>query len=203
MQNSKLMRAALLLAMTALCSGAACADPIASELLRLGEETTLLKAKAKRLEAQNQVSMMQKQLEQPGAGAVASAVASPAPPAVTTFVVQSIEGIGPVLYATILLDNGTTRDVKEGDVLNKNLRIVSIKPDELVYQQGKGGPTTVRVNPASKHMDLAALAAQSPEARSAAARPPMPPMLQPFQPVMPPLQPGAVPSRSAADPSRR
>jgi hypothetical protein len=155
---------------------AAGADPVANELLRLGEETTLLKARAKRLEAQGQVAAMQRQLEQrPDAGA------APA------FAVLSIEGLGPTLYATILLASGMTQDVVEADVLEQDLRIVSVKPGEVTYQRGKSRPVSVRVNPSSTQVDLARKAETPPGATSSDLRfPGLPPAAaQPFQPGRP------------------
>jgi type IV pilus biogenesis protein PilP len=183
MRIRKHATAAVLLAAATLVSGAASADQTVEELLKLGEETTILKAKAKRLEAQGQVAALQRQLDL--ANNVGTSVAPP--PASALFAVQAIEGIGPTLYATILLENGATRDVKQGDVIGKNTRIVGIKPGEVIYQQGKARPVTVRVNPSITHSELLRTTERPLDGANSAVRyPGVPPSaVQPFQPAAP------------------
>jgi type IV pilus biogenesis protein PilP len=200
MRIRKHAKAAILLAAAALASGAASADQIVEELLKLGEETTILKAKAKRLEAQGQVATMQRQLDlasNPGT--------SVAPAPIPLFAVQAIEGIGPTLYATILLDDGVTRDVKQGDVIGNNIRIVGIKPGEVIYQRGKARPVTARVNPSITYSDLLRTAERPLDGTNSAVRyPGVPPSAaQPFQPAAPSGMTIVAPPPGAAGPVRR
>jgi type IV pilus biogenesis protein PilP len=145
------------------------AETTAAELLRLGEETAVLKARAKLLEAQRQVSSMQ---SQPGRATADAPVFTPGLPSV-----QSIEGIGGALYATLQPEQGGTLDVKAGDMVGKNLKIIDVKPREVIVQSGKNPPVSLRVNSAVGVAD-------------AASPPPKPPAV-PFLPNEIPAQAGS------------
>ena len=47
-------------------------------------------------------------------------------------VIQSIEGIGQSLHATLQLRNGSTLDVSSGDVLPNGMKVVSIRSNEVI-----------------------------------------------------------------------
>ena len=52
-------------------------------------------------------------------------------------VVQSIEGVGPVLYATLELESGATVEVQAGDLLANGMRVVSVRLNAVVVETSK------------------------------------------------------------------
>ncbi len=99
-------------------------EPTVDNLTRLEAETSVLKARAKKLEVQAQIATRQAELAKLTAPAV---MGDPT--------VRSVEGIGRQVYATLQLENGSTLDVKVGDVLPNGMKIESISPNAVVVEK--------------------------------------------------------------------
>jgi type IV pilus biogenesis protein PilP len=118
----------LLLPLAALLSGPALADTTAEALTKIEAETLVLKAQERQLTVKAQI--LQLQAEITAREASADQNARPGAPGDPT--VQSIEGIGNILHATLLFENGSTIDVKGGDMLPNGMRVVSIQNNEVM-----------------------------------------------------------------------
>jgi type IV pilus biogenesis protein PilP len=114
-------------------AGAASADSIADNLTRIESETLLLKAREKQLEAQSNV--LSKETELSVKQTVADVLSH------TAFtgnpVIRSIEGIGRSMFATLQLHNGNLVDVQPGDTLSNGIKIISIRPNEVIAETPK------------------------------------------------------------------
>ncbi|RJF92123.1 type IV pilus biogenesis protein PilP [Noviherbaspirillum saxi] len=147
----------------ALLSAAAPAENTADDLMQLEAATTILKARARKIEVQAQIASKQAEIDR------LAGVAYGGHPTV-----RAIEGIGATMYSTLQLDNGSTIDVKQGDVLPNGLKVVAINRNGVTVQ-GKG----------SKSFRLASSAPVQRQAHSAAAMPAMPTL------SLPPVTTGA------------
>ncbi len=129
-----------------LSCGAAFADPTSDKLTQIEVETLLLKAREKQLDVQasilskqNDIATRQNAINQ------LSQTPTPGDP-----VVQGVEGLGGVNYATLLLSDGSIVDVQAGDVLAGGLRVVSVAPGSVIIQKGKKQRVRLALN-APKH----------------------------------------------------
>ncbi|NVE00135.1 type IV pilus biogenesis protein PilP [Massilia sp. BJB1822] len=113
---------------TALAQNSAAAD-----LTQLEAETTLLKARARKLDVLAQIATRQAEI---GRLAAASSTA----PAAGNPTVRAIEGVGTPLYATLQMNNGGQVDVKAGDVLPDGLKVVSVARGAVLVQRKGGKP---------------------------------------------------------------
>lgn len=109
------------------------ADSASDDLTKIETETLVLKAREKQLEVQagilaKQADILAKQVE---AGRLISGGAMGDP------TIRSIEGLGSALYATLQLDNGNIVEVTTGDTLSNGMKIVSIRPNEVIVQTAK------------------------------------------------------------------
>lgn len=129
--RNNMQLAALPLALTLAFAGTALpagAETTAASLTRIEAETLVLKAREKQLEVQSSIIAKQNEIaakQSMGAQITQTAV-------VGNPVVQAIEGLGGALYATLQMADGSTVDVQTGSVLPDGMRIVSIKPNEVV-----------------------------------------------------------------------
>ncbi|MEN3291430.1 MAG: hypothetical protein V7642_683 [Burkholderiales bacterium] len=162
MQNDSRWLLALFGAM--LC-GLAAAESTSDALTRIEAETLLLKAREKQLEVQSNILTRENEiaLKQGRGNALADLPTGEEP------VVRGIEGLGATMYATLQLRDGRVLDVQAGDVVSDGMRIVSIRPNEVVVRTKRG-----------KHVNLAtaALASGPPQVNypiGATALPPLPP----------------------------
>lgn len=113
--------------------GAAQAETASESLTRIEEETLVLKAREKQLDVQSSIIAKQNDIlakqhmrEQMTQNAV---VGDP--------VIRSIEGIGQRLYAALQLADGSVVDVTVGDTLSNGMKIVSIRPNEVIVEGSK------------------------------------------------------------------
>jgi type IV pilus biogenesis protein PilP len=109
-----------------LLPGAVPAETTANDLTQIEAETTVLKARAKKIEIQAQIASKQAEIDRL---AGAATVGEPT--------VRAIEGIGKTLYSTLQLENGSTIEVRAGDILPNGLKILSITHNAVIVQ-GKG-----------------------------------------------------------------
>ncbi|MBC7413965.1 MAG: type IV pilus biogenesis protein PilP [Herminiimonas sp.] len=109
------------------------AETTSESLTRIEAETLVLKAQERQLAVKAKILQLQTDIatRQAGAGQMAS-LGTPGDPTV-----QSIEGIGGTLFATLQIENGSRIDVKPGDILPNNMRVVSIKANEVVVSTDK------------------------------------------------------------------
>jgi type IV pilus biogenesis protein PilP len=133
--NIKHIRTALLAAaITACTAGPAFAGSAADSLAKIEEETLILKAREKQLGVKAQI--IAKEAEIASRQAEVSRTLPPddddAP------VVQSIEGIGEKLFATLQLRGGGAIDVASGDVLPNGMKVISIRTNEVTVATAKG-----------------------------------------------------------------
>ncbi|MEW6343417.1 MAG: type IV pilus biogenesis protein PilP [Paraburkholderia sp.] len=104
----------------------------AAELTRLQEQTVLLKAEIKKLDAQAEVAQRTAALTRLGSAGTAVDAGSDA------VRVVAIEGLGRRFSATLQSAEGEEFDVSAGDVLPNGLHIVSIAPNEVVGRWNDG-----------------------------------------------------------------
>ena len=149
--------------------GAAQADSTADSLSRIEAETLILKAQEKQIQVKAQIAdreaeIASKQLASGRSGR--SAI-------LTDPTVKGVEGIGPNLVASLLLENGVSIDVKAGETLANGMRIVSIRSTEVIAE-----------TPGRRRVRLAPTAPQAPAGATAypayptamVALPPLAPM---------------------------
>ena len=117
-----------LLGSTVLVTLPACAESTAETLTRIEAETLVLKAQERQLAVKATILQLQTELSARQASADQSA--RPGAPGDPT--VQSIEGVGNALFATLMFENGSTIDVKTGDTLPNGMRVMSIRNNEVM-----------------------------------------------------------------------
>lgn len=129
MQNKIIVALCLPLLMTAPVR----AETTAESLTKIEAETLVLKARERQLAVKAQILQLQGEITAREASADQNA--RPGAPGDPT--VQSIEGIGDRLHATLLFENGSTIDVKAGDTLPNGMRVVSVQPNEVMVSADK------------------------------------------------------------------
>ena len=131
--RNKLIVALSLLSLPFLHTAPVLAETTAESLTKIEAETLVLKARERQLAVKAQILQLQGEITLREARADQSA--RPGAPGDPT--VQSIEGVGGVLHATLLFENGSTIDIKGGDVLPNGMRVVSILPNEVMVSADK------------------------------------------------------------------
>jgi type IV pilus biogenesis protein PilP len=129
--RNKSKLAALLAAWVA--CGSALADAVSDQLTRLEAETLVLKAREKQLEVQ--AGIIAKQNDIMAKQALNDRLTQAA--VIGDPVIRSIEGVGSALYATLQLADGSVVDAQAGDVLSNGMRVISIKPKEVIVENKK------------------------------------------------------------------
>lgn len=129
MQNKLIVAVSLAL----LISVPASAETTAESLSKIEAETLVLKAQERQLSVRAQILQLQGEITAREASAEQNA--RPGAPGDPT--VQSIEGIGERLHATLLFENGSTIDIKGGDILPNGMHVVSILPNEVMVSADK------------------------------------------------------------------
>jgi type IV pilus biogenesis protein PilP len=129
MQNKLIVAMSLAL----LISVPASAETTAESLSKIEAETLVLKAQERQLSVRAQILQLQGEITAREASADQNA--RPGAPGDPT--VQSIEGIGERLHATLLFENGSTIDIKGGDILPNGMHVVSILPNEVMVSADK------------------------------------------------------------------
>jgi type IV pilus biogenesis protein PilP len=114
-------------------SGVVLAESASDNLTRIEEETLILKARERQLEVQAKIIAKQNEI----AFKQAETEHISQPPVVGNPLIHSVEGIGAAMFATLQLDNGNIVDVQVGDVLSNGMRIVSIRPNEVMVETQK------------------------------------------------------------------
>ena len=129
--RNKLKCCALLLGIG--CASLSAAETVSDRLTRIESETLVLKAREKQLEAQSNILARQSEIafKQAVSNFLSQSSVSGNP------VIRSIEGIGSALYATLQLHGGALIEVQAGDVLPNGMRIVSIRPNEVIAETAK------------------------------------------------------------------
>jgi type IV pilus biogenesis protein PilP len=112
---------------------AASGETIADQLSRIDAETLVLKAQERQLAVQTKILQLQGELNARQTGLDQSA--RPGAPGDPT--VQSIEGIGDTVFATLRFENGSTIDVRTGNVLPNGMQVLSIKTNEVTVSADK------------------------------------------------------------------
>lgn len=105
----------------------------ADQLSRIEAETLILKAREKQLIVQS--SIVAKEAEIASKQSETSRLTRPGTSSDPT--VQSVEGIGAALHATLQLENGSTIDVQAGDVLPNGMTVVSIRGNQVIVAENK------------------------------------------------------------------
>ena len=111
----------------------ALAETTAESLTKIEAETLVLKARERQLSVKAQILQLQGEIT--AREAKADQNARPGAPGDPT--VQSIEGVGGMLHATLLFENGSTIDIKGGDTLPNGMRVISISPNEVMVAADK------------------------------------------------------------------
>lgn len=150
-------------------SGVVAAESASDSLTRIEAETLVLKAREKQLDVQAKIVARQQEIasKQAESQRVTQAAVSGNP------VILSIEGLGHAMFATLQMDRGDTVDVQAGDTLSNGMKIVSIRPNEVIIENSKKARTRL------------AAASQAPASfdssfPSAGLRLPLPPLTPPI-----------------------
>jgi len=116
-----------------LLGDAAAESATVDTLTKIEAETLVLKAREKQLIVQG--SIVTKQAEIASKQAEIDRLVQPG--IVGDPTVQALEGMGGVFYATLQLDNGSTLDVKAGDILPNGMVVISIRGNEVIVAANK------------------------------------------------------------------
>ena len=109
------------------------AETTAETLSKIEAETLVLKAQERQLSVRAQILQLQGEISARETSADKSA--RPGAPGDPT--VQSIEGVGERMHATLLFENGSTIDIKNGDTLPNGMHVVSVQPNEVMVSANK------------------------------------------------------------------
>jgi type IV pilus biogenesis protein PilP len=110
------------------------AAQVANELMRLQEDTLLLRAQLKKLDAQAQVAQREQALHQMGGTGVMGEVS-----------LIATQSLGQTTIATLAAD-GSEFDVRAGDSLPDGSRVAQIRPGQLVLADRDGHRTVLTVS---------------------------------------------------------
>lgn len=133
MQNKPIPAVRVALFILLLTSAAARAETTAETLSKVEAETLILKAQERQLTVRAQILQLQGEISARESSADKNA--RPGAPGDPT--VQSIEGVGNRTHATLLFENGSTIDIKNGDTLPNGMHVVSIQPNEVMVSANK------------------------------------------------------------------
>jgi len=117
----------------AIISGAAHAESPAESLSRIEAETLVMKAREQQLDVQAKIMARQSEI----AGRQMDSARRAMLPQAGHPAVQSIEGIGPRIHATLQFPDGRIVDAKIGDTLPSGMSVLAIQPHEVVIGRGK------------------------------------------------------------------
>jgi type IV pilus biogenesis protein PilP len=118
----------------------------ANQLMTLQEDTVILKAQLKKLEAQADVAARQDALGRMGH------VVNP-----DTLGVVATESLGNTMMATVNVSDGSELDVRAGDQLPNGIRIVSIHPGVVVVDSNGRRSTLTVSSPRSRDSRMVAI----------------------------------------------
>lgn len=106
------------------------AESTSDTLGRIEAETMVLKARERQLEVQAKVLARQQEI----AAKQAEHERKPQPSISGNPLVHSIEGLGDALFATLQLSGGALIEVRAGDMLDNGMKVVTIRPNEVLVQ---------------------------------------------------------------------
>lgn len=109
------------------------AQSASERVTKLEAETLVLKARERQLDVQASIITKQNEilLKQAAAERMTQTTVAENP------VIRSIESIGSAAYATLQLANGHLVDVQGGDILPNGMKVVAIKPNEVIVEKNK------------------------------------------------------------------
>lgn len=114
--------------------GAVFADSVSDSLQKIETETLILKARERQLDVQDKIISKQRQIASKRAESErvtqSAVVGNP--------MILSIEGLGKNMSASLQLEGGGTADVFSGDILSNGMKVVSIRPNEVIVENGQG-----------------------------------------------------------------
>ncbi|TKC86962.1 type IV pilus biogenesis protein PilP [Trinickia terrae] len=113
----------------------AAAMQAANELMRLQEDTLLLKAQLKKLDAQAQVAEREQTLHRMGNPVTYGEVS-----------LLATQSLGKAMSATLASSDGSEFDVRAGDTLPDGMRVVQIRSGAVVLAGQDGRRTTLTVS---------------------------------------------------------
>ncbi|MEJ0003019.1 MAG: type IV pilus biogenesis protein PilP [Pararobbsia sp.] len=111
----------------------------ANELMRLQEDTLLLKAELKKLDAQAQVAEREQALHRMGNTVTYGEMS-----------LLATQSLGRTMSATLSSGDGAELDVRTGDTLPDGMRVVRISSGSLVLEGADGHRTTLNVSTPSR-----------------------------------------------------
>jgi type IV pilus biogenesis protein PilP len=112
----------------------------ANELMQLQEETLILKAQLKKLDAQAQVAERQEALHRMGNSAAPFSDVS----------LVATQSLGKRISATVATTDGAEFDVTMGDTLPNGMRVAAIHPGSIVLASSNGHRTTLAVSSSAR-----------------------------------------------------
>jgi type IV pilus biogenesis protein PilP len=116
----------VVLSCLALPCAAALAESTADTISKTEAETSVLKARARKLEVEASIAAKRAEIQR------YTQTAKAGDPTL-----RSVEGVGKTVYATLQLASGVSIDAKVGDVLPNGMKVISIRPNEVIVQSGK------------------------------------------------------------------
>jgi type IV pilus biogenesis protein PilP len=111
------------------------ASQAADELMQLQEQTLLLKAQLKKLDAQAEVAAREQTISRMGGGGVSYGDMS----------LVATQSLGKTMAATVSSGDGAEMDVHAGDTLPNGMRVVSIRSGAVVLAGDGGRRVTLAV----------------------------------------------------------
>lgn len=106
----------------------------AGELMRLQEDTVVLKAELKKLDAQAEVAEREDAIKRRGHRAIESNVS-----------LIATQSLGKTMFASVATSDGGELDVRTGDTLPNGMRVVSIRSGAIVVEASDGHRLTLTV----------------------------------------------------------
>ncbi|GAB7524110.1 type IV pilus biogenesis protein PilP [Paraburkholderia sp. 2C] len=111
----------------------------ANELMHLQEDTVVLKAQLKKLDAQQQVAEREAALNRMGRTITYDEIS-----------VLATQSLGDTISATVDVNGAGEYDVHQGDTLANGMRVMSIRPGSVIVEGKDGHRTTLTVMSARK-----------------------------------------------------
>ncbi|MEA3119678.1 MAG: hypothetical protein QOI13_2948 [Paraburkholderia sp.] len=123
----------------------------ADELMRLQEDTVVLKAELKKLDAQADVAEREDAINRMGHRAIESNVS-----------LIATQGLGKTMFASVATSDGGELDVRTGDTLPNSMRVVSIRSGAIVVEARDGHRSTLTVSSAPRMIAATGAGANTP-----------------------------------------
>jgi hypothetical protein len=114
----------------------------ADELMRLQEDTVVLKAELKKLDAQAAVAERKDAIDRAGHRAIETNVS-----------LIATQSLGKTMFASVATSDGGELDVRTGDTLPNSMRVVSIRSGAIVVEARDGHHSTLTVSSAPRMVE--------------------------------------------------